>query len=274
MDPESPEHWAVLDEMWGQTDSRAETHSEYVPEDAPDLYRGFANTAISRDGILEFAGRCGLLGVGEMLPVEEETNPGGSVWREYISVEYAHEWRRQILLMRGCVEIFDLVDDPFKPDTVALSKIFVRRGGRWHVRSTYLPGYTRQGNVEHVDLEIWSDDSHAFASVGRDDVLVVATEFLRTITDSQLSGATTVSMVRDGDSGSLALVYRARSLLGAMWLQFAKVMTHTDNARACLECGRTFEFQRRTKLFCGEACQKKFNRKKSRASGKASAGSD
>lgn len=267
IDPGSPEHWAALDEMWSQVDSQAETHREYVPEDVPDLYRAFANTTISQDSVLEFVGRYGLLGIGEMIPIEEEANPDGSVWREYTSIEYAHEWKRQVLLMRGCIDILDLADDPFKPDTIALSKIFTRRSGRWHVRSTYLPGYTRQGRVEHIDLEIWSDDPHAFVSIGRDDVLGAATEFLRAITDSQLSGTTTASVVRDGDSGSLALVYRPKSLLGAMWLQFAKVMTHTDNTRACLECGRTFEFQRRTRLFCSEACQKKYNRKKLRTSG-------
>ncbi|MBI2844857.1 MAG: hypothetical protein HYX78_15805 [Armatimonadetes bacterium] len=269
MDSDSPEYWAILDEMWDQADSQAETHREYAPEDVPDLYRAFANTAISQDGVLEFAGRYGLLGVGETIPVEEETNPDGSIWREYGRVEYAHEWKRQILLMRGCVEILDLADDPFRPDAIALSKIFTRRGGRWHVRSAYMPGYRGQGKIEHIDLEIWSDDPHSFASIGHDDVLSVATEFLRIVADRQLSGTTTASVVRDGDSGTLSLVYRPTSLLGAMWLQFAKVMTHTDNTRACLECGRTFEFQRRTRLFCGEACQKKFNRKKIRTSRKS-----
>ena len=274
MSPDSPEYWNALDEMWEQVQAQEETHKEYVPEDVPDLCRTFANTNISKDCILEFANRYGLLGVSEMIPIEEERNPDGSIWREYGSVECAYEWKRQILLMRGCVEILDLVDDPFKPDKIALSKIFTRHCGRWHVKSTYLPGYTRQGNVEHVDLDIWSSDSETFAAFGRDGVAGVAAEFLRAIADSQLSFTTTASVVREGDSGNLALVYRPKSLLGAMWLQFAKVMTHTDNTRACLECGKIFEFQRRTKLFCCEACQKKFNRKKIRASGKAASYGD
>lgn len=265
LEPFSDEYWEALDEEWRQTETAERLVREYVPEHVPDLYRALASTPTTADGILRFVKRYGLLGIAEPIPVDEAVNPDGSVWRNYMQIEFAHAWVREIRLMKSCVDILDLVDHPFKPDRRALAKLFSYRNGAWLVNSSYLPGYTKQGKVENVDLEIWADDPDAFKATGPDDVIGVATEFLRAVTDSQLSARVTASVVRSSDGDSLALVYKPTSLLGAVWLQFAKVMTHTDNTRACLECGKMFEFQRRTKLFCGEACQKKFNRKKARA---------
>lgn len=265
IEPFSDEYWEALDKVWRQLESPVSSVREYVPEHVPDLYRTLASTPTTADGILRFAKRYGLLGIAEPIPVDEMVNPDGSVWRDYRQVEFAHAWVREIRLMKSCVDILDLVDHPFKPDRRALAKLFLHRNGEWHAKSACLPGYTKQGKVEHVNLEIWADDPDAFKAIEPDDVIGVATEFLRAITDSQLSCRVTASVVRGSDGQGLALVYRPTSLLGAVWLQFAKVMTHTDNTRACLECGKMFEFQRRTKLFCGEACQKKFNRKKARA---------
>jgi len=269
IEPSSDEYWQALNEEWKRLDSIVSFIREYVPEHVPDLYRSFASTPTTGDGILRFVKRYGLLGIAESIIIDEETNPDGSVWRDYMQVEFAHEWVREIRLMKSCVDILDLVDHPFKPDRRALAKLFLHRDGEWHAKSGCLPGYTKQGKVEYANLEIWADDPDAFKAIKPDDVIGVATEFLRAITDSQLPGRVTASVVRGSDGEGLALVYRPTSLLGAVWLQFAKVMTHTDNTRACLECGKMFEFQRRTKLFCGEACQKKFNRKKAHRSGSA-----
>ena len=270
--PFSDEYWAVLDEMWQQADIETSQTREYVPEHVPDLYRTFASTSATGDGSLRFVNRHGRLGIAEPIPVDEVTNPDGSVWRDYKQVECAHAWVREIRLMKSCVDILDLVDNPFKPDKRALARLFIYRNGQWCVKSNCLPGYTKQGRVEHVNLGIWADNPDAFKAIRPDDVLGVATEFLRAITDCQLSGRVTASVVRGSDGEGPALVFKPTSLLGAVWLQFAKVMTHTDNTRACLECGKMFEFQRRTKLFCGEACQKKFNRKRARASSQSSVG--
>lgn len=272
IEPLSDEYWQALNEEWQRLDSPVSSMREYVPEHVPDLYRTLATTATTGDGILRFVKRYGLLGVAESMVVDEETNPDGSVWRNYMQVEFAHEWVREILLIKSCVDILDLVDHPFKPDRLRLAKLFFHRNGEWHAKSGCLPGYTKQGKVEHVNLEIWADDFDAFKVIEPDDVIGVATEFLRAITDGQLSGRVTASVVRGSDGEGLALVYKPTSLLGAVWLQFAKVMTHTDKTRACLECGKMFEFQRRTKLFCGEACQKKFNRKGARASSQSCPG--
>ena len=146
------EHLLAFDDAWADIGTPASRH--YSTADLPDLYRRFANTPTAKNAVLGFANKYGLIGVGEAIVVDEDTHPDGPVWRQYDTVEFGHIWAREIAAMRAAVEMLDLMDEALGTDIDELSKRFACTNGVWHVRREYLPGYTNQGKVEWVDLNI------------------------------------------------------------------------------------------------------------------------
>jgi len=258
------DHLAALDDLWQSIDPDAPSYTEYSSEDHPELYRRFANLPLVSEAVLEFVSTFGFLGVGHSITIIEDENPDGTKWGEYQTAEFANDWVRQIRMMQSSVNILDALDDILKPDTDALHKWFIYKESDWRVKAECLPGYKNQGKVEWVNLDCWTDDPNEFGSIPADDIIQVSTEFLRVLVTHQLEGRTSAMMIWDKNHTQTQLVHRPISLLGAMWVQFAGVLTRTNRFRSCAECGKVFELVRRDKAFCSEACQKRYGRKKAK----------
>ena len=180
-----------------------------------------------------------------------------------MTVEFGHIWAREIAAMRAAVEMLDLMDEALGTDTDELSKRFSWTNGDWHVRREYLPGYTNQGKVEWVDLEIWADEPEAFTCLASDDIPGVAIEFLRAVVNRKLSGRVNAVIVWDDEHTKTMLIYKPTTLLGAMWMQFAATLTRTNNSRACKSAASSSISSAETGLLL-EACQKRYGRRKAK----------
>lgn len=254
----------ALDEAWRNISIDADAYREYRADDVPDLYRKFARLKTTRDAIVAFANSYGFIGIGMRVILDEGENPDGSLWTAEENVEFGHEWAREIGVMKAAVAILDLMDEALGVNVPELSEKFAYADGCWRVRRDLVPGYTQQGRADWIDLNIWADGEGCFETLGSGDLVVTATEYLRVTANRQLAGRIQAVLVWDNDRSKASLVYKPTSLLGAMWLQFSTALAGTSNFRTCIECGNAFEFQRKDRVFCSEACQKRYSRRKAK----------
>lgn len=254
----------ALDEAWRNIPIDTDVHREYRADDVPDLYRKFARLKASRDAILAFANSYGFIGIDTRIILDEGENPDGSPWTAEENVEFGHEWAREICVMRAAVATLDLMDEALGVNVPELSEKFAYEDGCWRVRRDLVPGYVGQGKANWIDLNIWADGEGCFELLGAGDLVVTATEYLRVTVNRQLAGRVEAVLVWDNDRTKTSLVYKPTSLLGAMWLQFSAALTGTSSFRTCIECGNAFEFQRKDRVFCSEACQKRYSRRKAK----------
>lgn len=254
----------ALDDAWQNTPTDVDAYRKYRADDIPDLYRRFARLKTSRDAILGFANSYGLIGIGRRIILDEGENPDGSRWTAEEIVEFGHEWAREIGLMKAAVATLDLMDEALGVNVPELSERFAFKNGCWHVRRELAPGYVGQGKVDWIDLSVWADENGCFESLEAGDLVPAATEYIRVTANRKLAGRIEAVLAWDDDRTKTSLVYMPTSLLGAMWMQFAATLTRTNNSRGCVECGKLFDFVRRNRMFCSEACQKRYGRRKAK----------
>jgi predicted nucleic acid-binding Zn ribbon protein len=259
------EYLSALDETYQNIDIDAPSYREFSADDYPELYRRFAAIDLKSNTVLEFVNDFGFIGVGEILTTDEEINADGSRWTAHDNtVEFAGAWVHEVNLMKSSVAILDAIDEILKPDIQALSRLFAYRDGSWYVKAECVPGYRSQGQVEWVDLDIWAEVENTFDAIPSNDIVQAATEFLRLMVTNQLVGHTSAVVIWDRKHTRTQLVHRPTSLLSAMWVQFAGVLTQTNRFRSCGGCSKVFELIRRDKAFCSEACQKRYSRRKAK----------
>jgi endonuclease YncB( thermonuclease family) len=197
---------------------------EYEPlVEHTGLFRTFADTRPTREGILEFANIYGNLGaefdaldtldameqpLHSYSPWDERAEPYDEACRgladQYRSTDTLRRWQSQIAQMRRCVEAWDRV----------------RRGqaGDETVREIHrVVNYVLDGDQFRVAFEA----------------------------------------TRRGSRMMLQVV--PKSLLGALWAQFALSMAGDKEYRACPSCHRWFELApetaRTSRVYCREACR-------------------
>jgi hypothetical protein len=104
-------------------------------------------------------------------------------------------------------------------------------------------------------------DDGLWGSLQPGDVLMPARFFLQQTVNGHLEEEVTPGLV--WDPGQERLVYQStpRSLLGAMWLQFARAVSGDKQYRRCQECGRWYEVSREAarahRIFCSQGCRSK-----------------
>lgn len=255
----------ALDEEWGACDTDAPVYREYSVADCPGLYRTFASLELTSASILQFADEFGYIGVGVDISTGGNASPFDSLAGCSDTVEFLHDWANEIRMMKSSVETLNALDRFAGTNPAALSKMLSHREGNWHVKSEYLPCYKAQGDIEWIDLAVWSGEHPSrFDDIASGDIVRAATEFLIRIANSRLEGRVSSRLIWDGRQGKTALAHRPASLLGAMWLQFAEELTGESKCRPCIECGTVFEMVRSDKMFCSEACQKRYGRRKAK----------
>lgn len=240
-------------------------HRTYSVDDVPDLYRQFGRLLMSREDIARFAGSYGLLGLGESVVLEDESSAGtdGQVRR---MVEFGGDWAREISTMNRALVVLDALDENLGPDAEELARSFNYTCGSWHVCAEMLPAYTGQGRAQWIDLCIWAEESGVFGAIDAENIERAAFEFLRVLANLQMERRVSAYAAWDDVETKTVLSYKPNCLLGAMWLQFSRALTRTENSRVCIECGKLFEYVRKSRLFCSEACQKRYSRRKAKHS--------
>ena len=104
----------------------------------------------------------------------------------------------------------------------------------------------------HSAVKTWRDNPRDLFEGGRIEIRVASLEAV---------------LMPTPPDGRPAVRYRPRSLLGAMWLEFAQTLGENINVGECQFCGEWFGIQRSGARFCGDKCRISFHNDKKRRAG-------
>jgi hypothetical protein len=231
--------------------------------DDPTLFKTFAALKPTEAGFTSFANAYGLLGVGTTLqisgPIERATGEAFTRWRD--------EWSR----LRAAVYVLDAVHAR-DGDTLEKCVTFDAHGAR--VRLDHAPpgSWRRTGvaapiaNAEDIRPWLWEFAHRAPTRTERlarlaggwlQDVINASIDATR-LEDGAAAVPARVLFNAEADRWSLHVV--PASLLAALWLQCARVLTDNPTFRQCAHCQRWFEVsqdgRRQLAKYChGNACK-------------------
>jgi hypothetical protein len=217
------------------------------------------------DAILRFANQYGLLGtweyrnrISEEIQEELEYEAGrramyGQLTSSSRYWESLETWLSAIQKMRDTIRLWDA--------TQGADYAYLRQVIRWRKnpkRVSYQDGHSSiAGRHVHPDG----------SSIKFGETLWPAWLFIQDRINDVLASHVAPMMLWNEDN-ELKLVYVPRTLLGAMWLQFADAVTYNLEYRECGWCGRSFEITRATRsdrLYCSNSCRVSASRKRTRS---------
>jgi hypothetical protein len=209
------------------------------------LFRTFAETELDERAILKFANAYGLLGGNFNTAAIEK---GKSVVE--MRAESLGMWKHAIAQMQSMLLIWNSARDA---DTSVLSQFF-----HWNDRGVY---YSIGDRV--FEWIASPDDVEVFSRFTQGDLILPAMYLLQRRINLQLiEHQVTPKLLWHRGEGQLVMRVSANSLIGAMWLQFAKAVEGNRKYRQCQrqQCRKWFEVGQNTtarsdKKFCSPTCK-------------------
>jgi hypothetical protein len=232
----------------------------YRPLDRPALFRTFADTPTTKEGILQFAHEFGLLGFPPT-PISPPRgfDPGKCVWSRAESLD---SWGAEIEQMQDAIHLYDSC---LAEDKVALSKLI-----RWepHFLRYDAPKSHFGKPVHHCMIASESGLGYPLSDYKRGDFVGPAWSVLLWIVNVQLQKyPTSPQLFRDTRKPGLRGVARLipTSLLAALWTQMHHAIVGRKEYDRCHQCGGWFEVvaeKRKDAKFCSNACRFKAYRER------------
>lgn len=234
------------------------------------LFRVLAEVKLCRENILDFANEYGALGITRRVYFNNPFEPA-------YEGETLYDWAWHIEKMRQAIEVWDLLR---REDKEGLRRLIrwghrVRPGGTpktgphwWFYRSH--PD-TAAPNVEPGRVPAWpgevADSLLAVPDVCREgDLVTPARFFLAKWVTHYLNGRASPEMRFSKENGRLSLQIVPKTLLTALWLQFARAIDTDKTYRRCKACSKWFEVSAGTshtdRQFCSDACKSRDYRAK------------
>jgi len=224
----------------------------------PRLFLEFAETKLTREGVLKFAKKYGFLGIGASIVIEETA-------RRTCYGEPLNLWLREIASMELVVNLWGNARK-----RSWLAEVFERRD-----EAIYLK-WKRKTNDESVILHdrIGKDTDREFYETleSTKGYQRAAQAFIYKIVKSALERFPVMSEVTWSPrwpmrKSQMSLHFYPTSLIAVLWLQFAQLVSESQDFRACKVCGRWIvigEHGRRSQaIYCsGAACKQKAYRKR------------
>jgi hypothetical protein len=242
---------------------------EYQPLVAfPGLFRVFADTEPSRDGIKAFADRFGPLGpdVAIQIPLRDQRNAK----RVLLGTgEPLAKWNDEILTMRLAIDIWEAARNG---DVGRLEHVihWTEDGSGIHIHShpeltdRQLPDPPARVERALIASTHLGDDVHG--RFVRGDLVKPALHYVQSKVNEKLEGRASPRLLWDRKRERLGLYIVPDGLIGALWLQFARAIERDSRFRQCAECGIWFELApgtaRADKLYCSTPCRTKAYRKR------------
>jgi hypothetical protein len=256
----------------------------YFPLDQyPALFRTFADTPTTPEGVLQFANRFGMLGGQVAVETDREPPPATPTSpQRFVGAEPVVAWLNAILRMRQAVALWDMVS---AGDLAGIEQVIVQNldGLHFHPKPEwFLTDWRRQkahelrmgmldfgGAKLEAAKPIWfrpnlsSDERFQQLQGSRlvSPARLLITQFVMEWLDAQV-WLEDEWFVKE----QFCLVHRPQSLAGALWLQFAHSLATSRRYRICNECGEWFEIPLRgariSREYCTNACRSKAYRKR------------
>ncbi len=234
------------------------------------LFRHFAASEPNQESIREFANTYGLLGgdvsKGIIIPGKGSLQ---SSWQTFESHkegsfgtgETLDSWTKEIVAMRRALRFWDWVATK---DKKKLSQYV-----KWSAPDVVHVEFPEGGyNVIAAPLS----DSHRLKlqHIPSQDVVQPALCYVQETTKKHLEGRVSPRLLWDKDWSRLGLYFVPTSLIGALWLQFARAVDGNKKYGRCQECQTWFEFSpdvaRTNRRYCKDACRfKAYRRRQSEA---------
>jgi hypothetical protein len=243
-----PSQWVLTDWLG---DGSPSAYEMYRPlERETGLYKRFLEIDSSdRGSILEFADEYGSLGVNALAARPATLDDAN---RNCVFVETWETWKEEIENMRRTVTHWKMVESK---DSNGLSRYFTENArGTWLYKSD-------AGGFQRVQEPVQG----LFAP---GNVLIPAGFLVQDWVNQQLRQSTYPQVLYDVERGSRILQIVPRSLLGAMWLQFAQTIDGKRSHKPCKECSTWFEVstedtgKRVNREFCSDPCKSKNYRRR------------
>jgi hypothetical protein len=234
---------------------------QYQPlHDFTGLFRTFAAIlpGPEGEGIIAFANRFGPLGSPPM--GFRLTAPGMDLPQTPDTWDLVGIWLLAIDEMNELVSLWDLVQ---KGDRSALSQLIQWQGRNqiyYHTWPNTILGEGGKYGDQHL---IFSPEHHGqwLRQFTPGDVLMPALVYVQRRVNYWIEAAASPKLRWDATKARTELVFIPGSLLGALWLQFARAIEGNRSYRQCKECGQWFEVSpetaRTSRLFCSGPCRSK-----------------
>lgn len=228
--------------------------------DHSGLFREFAATPCDEASIASFANRNGMLVRGNAVIVPIGERDSGDLLMG--TGEPYSMWRKELGAMQRCVRLHEAAR---KADLTTLERHIHWSAERVEYRShPDLPPANTLTAGEVVAAAIISrktKNRDQFDSLRPGDLVTPAFWYIQSEINQRLSEETSPRLLWNLDTTSLVSRIIPKSLLGAIWLQFALAVERGSDFRQCAHCGKWFELSpgksRSDKQFCSTACRVK-----------------
>ena len=246
----------------------------YEPlKDHPALFRQFARMPVDGNGpnpghsMLEFVSSYGLLGVKQ----DRRLFPQGKVDGELAYYLYKEqELMAKAILMWDCAQ---------NNRTDLLSQSFTWENGTLKYKSTRMAQFmsadeaksafgdaetlTFEENIrndyepftDRLDSVSWFSDQRSREYIEEGDLIEPAKIYCARVINKQLEDELSQNMIYDVTGGNFSLYTTPKSLLAAMWLQFAQSIVEDTSFYQCEHCGKWFVPKRSTAKVCSASCR-------------------
>jgi len=238
--------------------------------DHTGLFRTFAETPPTAEGIQSFADRFGLLG-GDVTERIRLPRQRGQKSTSLGLGERSDLWTNAILEMRRAVELWWAVHEL---DTESLQQwIIWRRGpdgsGVLYRRPAEPDLEAFAGKAlppSGAKIATQSHDPEVMERFAPGDLAGPALLHVERVINRHLTNRVQARLQQDPNTARRYTGFAPDGLIGALWLQLAHAVEHDKNFRRCAECTNWFEVRpsvgRADKEFCSNACRTRAYRRR------------
>ena len=232
--------------------------------DATGLFRTFASARPTKAGVLAFANEYGLLGTRKYLDPDPQEVPDALAGEQVVG-ERLSDWITHILVMKDAVDVWDLVATK---DEAGLKKLQRSR------KPFTKPSAHRLAEPAAVEPQHDAYTADGFDRLGyyespRSASLSDAWTFVMDAVTQHLEETGVEMTMKWSATERTARFYVApRSLLAAMWVQFAEAVSEQKTYERCRLCGTPFEVstaqtgKRTNRRFCSDEHKNQFHYEK------------
>jgi hypothetical protein len=243
------------------------THvSEYNPlREFNGLFQTFAQTEVSEAGVSTFANKYGCLGGAAGARIETTDGNKNLTYGEPL-----HNWAFEILTMRRMIALWELA---IRRDRLGLSRFIQWKAeqGVLYESHPHLPPNAPASPPDRRITKVIAAQEikpEIFSKFQSGDTLAPAWWYLQHMVNDKLDEhSVRARLLWDSRHTKLGLHMVPESLIGCLWLQFAKAIEGERKYRQCDRCRAWFEIggsraARSDKKFCSPSCKASAHRKK------------
>lgn len=221
------------------------------------LFREFAEIEPNTKTISAFCSKYGLLGIGRAIkPIQQDNRISSIIYGEPMTIV-----AQEINTMRLAIRLWDLIcSSKETKEVISEIRVGLENGTIGQtiqdpfIRRTHLGFTTPILMQEYPDQYFRSIPPIIFHNPSPQSVLQYIINFY-------LEKLVLIQMWPESENQTLQLFAVPKTLLGAMWIQFAQAVDGKKEYRSCERCGTWFEISpaafRSHKRYCSDPCRMK-----------------